>query len=97
MSASVISWLPIGVAERLFKRHSKPKLMGIRVVWGIPDRMLPVFGAMPGRWRFRFRDGKLGKLYSRAGSETREYFLEVKHGKWIAHCRGINERRQVEK
>jgi len=78
----------------LFGKQKKPKvkLIGVRVVWGVPNEMKELRGVIPGKRRYRFRNTKVGEVFVRGEHHFRHYLLLEKGTHWEGMVQGQNTR-----
>ena len=56
--------------------------IGKRIVFGLPDVILPMVGFPAGKTRFRFRNEQPAKAFTRTECGVKQFLIEVKDGKW---------------
>ena len=91
----VIAFRSQKVQRWILTKRFKRRQYGIRVVWGIPDEILPLV-QVEGKYRLRFRANQLGKVYVRRwDGATWSGYLEVLGGKWWPRRDGLNTKVEI--
>ena len=64
---------------------SKPRTMGMRMVFGIPDKVMPIANRPKGRVRYRFRRQSVARAFFRDENSTRGFIISepVRGGPWV--------------
>lgn len=65
---------------------------GIRVVWGVPEKIMPVIGLPEGKARFRFRNTAPGKVFVKCKDGIRHFVLQDFKTHWGLIPQGENRK-----
>lgn len=67
-------------------------IVGLKIIWGVPEEIKPIVPTPQGKVRFRFRNKSFGRVYIKSGNIISEYALIDNGESWGLLPQGKNIR-----